>query len=264
MTKPSISISTAFNYSLPIHEQIPFIAKVGFSHISIGMNLEYSGILSSPNRKHLSSLLTQNNLSIDTIHGPRLDLPESVEQISAIGEVSLEMGNPVIVVHPCPFILDASDLPSCVKMVLNNCEKLAPFIENYKVKLAMENLFPGAATDLLEEVLPRVDPDHFGFCYDSAHDQIEGPKPFDLLSRLSNRLLSVHLSDRIREYVDHVPPGEGFIDWRALSTLLKESSYKQPLLFEVNVTHSSRKETLPFLELVYKQACWVHSLIFGA
>lgn len=37
----SISISTCFNYSIPIEKQIPMIKKTGFSHISIGSEYEH-------------------------------------------------------------------------------------------------------------------------------------------------------------------------------------------------------------------------------
>lgn len=64
--------------------------------------------------------------------------------------------------------------------------------------------------------LARLDPALFGFCYDSAHVQIDGPRPFQLLDDLQDRVIAVHLSDRLRAFTDHVLPGEGFIAWDAL------------------------------------------------
>jgi sugar phosphate isomerase/epimerase len=264
LTKPLLSISTSFDYSVPIAEQIPAIARAGFTHVSLGMNPDHAGLFSAAGRGLLSSLLRQNNLAIDTIHGPQMDLPESIERITAIAQLSPEFGNPVIVVHPCEFHLRESELPTRMETVLKSIDPLAALAEKHNLRLALENLLPGPAETLIAGVLERADPEHFGFCYDSSHDQIGGPKPFDLLSRWSERLFAVHLSDRVRDFVDHVPPGEGFIDWVGLSKILRKSSYSDPLLFEVMVAHSSRKETVPFLDLVYRKARWVHALIHEA
>jgi hypothetical protein len=43
------------------------------------------------------------------------------------------------------------------------------------VTFALENVMLGPATTLVQTVLPHLPPASFGFCYDSAHDQIDGP-----------------------------------------------------------------------------------------
>ena len=35
MNKPAISISTAFNYAIPLEQQMPLVAEAGFSHVSL-------------------------------------------------------------------------------------------------------------------------------------------------------------------------------------------------------------------------------------
>jgi len=98
------------------------------------------------------------------------------------------------------------------------------------------------------------DPKYIGFCFDSSHDQIDGPRTMSLLKDLSDRLLAVHISDRIREFVDHVLPGEGFIDFEEMVPILKESPFKGSLLFEVEVTHSQYKEADDFLARAHASA----------
>ena len=128
------------------------------------------------------------------------------------------------------------------------------------VRFALENVLPGPATELVETALKYLDPTCFGFCYDSSHDQIGGPKPFDLLLRQKNRVFAVHLSDRTADFVDHMPPGEGWINWETLIAALKTGVFSGPLLFEVMVTNASQKDTDAFLELVYRQANWINVL----
>jgi sugar phosphate isomerase/epimerase len=258
---PALSISTAFNYDVAIDEQIPVIAAAGFSHVSLGAQEDHSGYLTASGRKRLKGLLQQHRLTIDTIHGPRMDLPDSIDRLSAVASAAVELDVPVVVVHAGPFAFEAPELPDYLNAVLQTGKEVESIARNTGITFALENVLPGPATELVREALLSLDPKYFGFCYDSSHDQIGGPKPFDLLADFSHRVCAVHLSDRIADYVDHVPPGEGVIQWEALAKALRASVFTGPLLFEVMITHASQKESWPFLELAYRQASWVYSLM---
>lgn len=130
------------------------------------------------------------------------------------------------------------------------------------VRFALENVLPGVATDFIEEIINETDPAYFGFCYDSSHDQVGGPHSFGLLDRLSGRLIAVHISDRIREFVDHVIPGEGFIDFDHMCSLLRQASIDFPLLMELMTTHSRYKEPQVFLAAAYEEAAKLYDRIF--
>jgi sugar phosphate isomerase/epimerase len=144
---------------------------------------------------------------------------------------------------------------------MRTLEESEPFVRKSGIKIAIENVMPGPATELAIRALRQTNPEYFGFCYDSSHEQIDGPRPFTLLDSLKERVIAVHLSDRVKEYVDHVPPGEGFINWVELVSMLRQTTFNGPLLFEVMVEHSPVKETAPFLKLAYERACYVHSLL---
>ncbi len=211
MPSHSLSISTAFDYRLPIEEQLPLIAKAGFTHVSLGGNADHSGYLDPVRRRQLRALLEGHGLLLDTIHGPRADACEAETLIGAI-EAAVVLGAPVVVAHGGPFDFSANDLAPRLAALQRCCTQVEPLLEQTGVVRALENVMPGPATDLVRLAMPRLDPRWFGFCYDSAHDQIDGPRPFGLLADLSLRLRAVHLSDRVREFVDHVPPGDGWID----------------------------------------------------
>jgi sugar phosphate isomerase/epimerase len=260
MTRPAISISTTFNYDIPIDEQIAHIAQAGFSHVSLGANADHSGYLSASGRKRLKALVQQNGLSIDTVHGPRMDLPDSVPQLTALIEAADDLGAPVVVVHAGPFAFDEAELPTRLKAVLQTGRTVEPVARNRGIKVALENVLPGPATQLVKTALDTLDPTCFGFCYDSAHDQIGGPKPLDLLASMGNKVFAVHFSDRVADFVDHLPPGEGWIDWERMAATLRSTVFTGPLLFEVMITHASQQETRAFLELVYHQACRMYHL----
>ena len=67
------SISTTFDYRIPIEQQLPMIRKAGFTHVSFGMNYEHSGLLDEANWPRLQKLLDENDLAVDTVHGYDLD-----------------------------------------------------------------------------------------------------------------------------------------------------------------------------------------------
>ena len=63
---------------------------------------------------------------------------------------------------------------------------------------AIENLHPEASTEVVKRALNELDREIFGLCYDSAHDQVNGPRDFDLLEEFGDGVIAVHLSDRIK------------------------------------------------------------------
>ena len=67
---------------------------------------------------------------------------------------------------------------------------------------------------------------------------------------MKDRLIAVHISDRIKEFMDHVVPGEGFIDFDAIAEVLQKVGYERPLLMEVEMTHSKYKDVEVFLREV--------------
>jgi sugar phosphate isomerase/epimerase len=136
-----------------------------------------------------------------------------VAVLAAVTHAAADLAAPVMVVYASPFALPAAEVPTRQAALLRTCAALAPGARQAGIRYALENVLPGRATELVTRVLDDLDPAVFGFCYHSAHDQIGGPRPFTLLRQLGARLIAVQLSDRIRDYVDHVLPGDGFIDW---------------------------------------------------
>ncbi len=261
MKRHQLSIATAFDYSIPIEQQFALIAEAGFSHVSLGGKESHAQYLSVTGRERLKALLKKYNLSIDTIHGPQADMPSSAERLSAVAIAAVALSAPIVVMHPGSFNFPPEQFPERFKAILATCSVLERVANVTGVRFAIENVLPGPATDIIPQVLDRLNPKCFGFCYDSSHDQVGGPRPFDLLNLLKERLIAVHLSDRIRDFVDHVPPGDGFIDWKALTSILQTAPFTGPLLFEVEIEHSAEKDPQRFLKLAYERACQIEAMI---
>jgi sugar phosphate isomerase/epimerase len=253
-----ISVSSAFCYDIPLHQQLPLVKQAGFTHISLGVRPEHSGILSLYKRKALCRLLQESGLRVDTVHGQRLDADQGLKVTEATADAAHELAAPVVVVHAGPFHCAADKFEEHRAHLLRHCETAERIAEKCDVRFALENVMPGPATDLTDRLLSELAPARFGFCYDSAHDQIGGPRPFDLLRKWSRRLLAVHLSDRAKEFVDHLIPGEGFIDWPVLCNLLSGAHYNAPILMEVTMQHSRYRLPEEFLAQAYRKGCEIY------
>jgi sugar phosphate isomerase/epimerase len=261
---PRLSIATSFDYGIPIERQIPLIAAAGFTHVSLGGQEAHSAYLSAPARRELRLLTVSHGLDVDTVHGPRADPPDAADALARTADAAAELGAGVVVLHGGPFDFPAGELPERLERLLAVCNRLRAVAAATGVRFALENVLPGPSTDLVQRAVVELDDPAVGFCYDSSHDQIGGPRSLELLAAVAGRLAAVHLSDRVRDFVDHLPPGEGFVDWPGVAALLRRSTFDGPLLLEVATTHSAIKEPEAFLAAAYASGAWVHSLVVSA
>ncbi|OJU12332.1 MAG: hypothetical protein BGN88_08715 [Clostridiales bacterium 43-6] len=257
-----ISIASFFDYNLPIEKQISLASQAGFTHFTFSANYEHCGILDR-NEKALKEVLKNHHLSVDTIHGPTLDKDDAFPIIKRLCTVANELEVPVMVLHCSCFAFRQEQYTQRKQDISEKIQKLESISKETGIRFALENVLPGPATELVKEMVLCGDPRYIGFCYDSAHDQIDGPNPFTLLEELKDRLFTAHISDRLREFEDHVIPGEGFIDFTKMCEILRGSSLNPPLLTEVMMTHSEFKEHQVFLKNAYEQACELHDRIWG-
>jgi sugar phosphate isomerase/epimerase len=249
--KRNLSIAASFAYDIPIETQIPLIAQAGFNYFSPGGSLTHLNYLSKEVRKNFTKLLARYSLKMDTIHAP-LTGKFDLEIYKGTAEAAAEFGAGVVVVHCSPFEITESELVSLLPLRKKDCRELEKISRATGVQFALENMMPGFASNLIKKLLEDADPACIGFCYDSSHDQVDGPRSFTLLEELKDRLIAVHLSDRIKPFTDHVIPREGFIHWDELCPILKGCNIQFPLLLEVATTYSAEKDPEKFLKLAYQ------------
>ena len=126
MSKVQVSISTCFNYGIPIEGQIPLIAEAGFTHVSLGQNLNHFDYLSAERRQRLSKLLDRFSLNIDTIHGPQAD-KTNTKDITAAAESAVDIHAPVVVMHAGPFDFGDNELAARLAQLKELCPLLVEF-----------------------------------------------------------------------------------------------------------------------------------------
>lgn len=90
------------------------------------------------------------------------------------------------------------------------------------VKIALENVFE-ENPEPLRKILEEINSPFLGYCMDAGHGNLFSEVPLvNWVEILGSRLLEIHLHDNHGKADDHLPLGQGSIDFPALFSLLRE------------------------------------------
>jgi len=101
------------------------------------------------------------------------------------------------------------------------------------VRFALEN---GVSLPTMEYVIALADalgPDNAGVCVDTGHAALGDLGPGRALRMASPRLITTHLQDNRGQHDDHMPPGDGTIDWDDVVAALTEIDYPGCVMLEL-------------------------------
>ncbi|WP_123623993.1 sugar phosphate isomerase/epimerase [Halorubrum sp. CSM-61] len=114
-------------------------------------------------------------------------------------------------------------------------DRLLSVADEFDLDLAIHNHGPGATYSRVEEVtrvLESADSPRLGACVDTGHFFRSGEAPADVIRRLGDRVLALHLKD-FDDEGNEVVPGTGRLDVSELLDLLEtETAFDQPLVIE--------------------------------
>jgi sugar phosphate isomerase/epimerase len=71
-----------------------------------------------------------------------------------------------------------------------------------------------------------------GVCLDTGHAHLGGELD-TAMQKLSRHLRMIHASDNHGRYDDHLPPGQGAIDWPHVLQLLRDNGFHGSLMMEI-------------------------------
>jgi sugar phosphate isomerase/epimerase len=99
------------------------------------------------------------------------------------------------------------------------------------VETPLPHLLGGQPADF-DWILERIPRDGTGVCVDTSHTSLGGFL-LERLHRLGPRLVHIQASDNRGVTDDHLPPGEGIIDWSAVLAALDGVAYRGVFMLEV-------------------------------
>lgn len=137
-------------------------------------------------------------------------------------------------------VIDTAENKPTPEETIVQLEKLVPFLERSQVKLAIEN-HDRFTADTLNYILDRIDTNFIGICYDTANSFgcLEGP--MEVLEKLENKIINVHIKDIKVDRLPHKygftiygsPAGYGQLDIKAIINKLRSIKSDPNVILEL-------------------------------
>ncbi len=111
-------------------------------------------------------------------------------------------------------------------------------------RLAIENIYE-EAPDTLVQLVNGIDSEWFGHCFDAGHWHLFGKRPMaEWLEAISPRLFHLHLHDNHGRADEHLPVGDGTIDFTPLILHLHKLSALPSMTLEAHSPEHLKKSLL--------------------
>ena len=220
---------------------------------------EGSQCLSSKTVQNLKNIYDTTSLEL-TLHLPFSDMNLAGLNDSIRAEVLRQMKNyltlasnyvNLAVVHPGYLSPYGVQVPQQAYMTnLASIRELCDFAADFGILIAVENMpdFPkifGKYPDEMQEMLDAVGSHNVGFTLDVGHANTVGLVD-EFLDQLGDRISHVHIHDNMGKKDEHLPLGEGTVNWKQV--MEKLSNYKGIFVTEM----ASVEEGIKSLEFLRK------------
>lgn len=250
-----IGMSTGCFYESDILDVLEVVRDGGFSMIevcSFPKHLDYHDL---DKVKTASRRIREVGLVPFSLHAPFADhiditsLDEdtrqrSVQELFKAAEAAAEIGVRHLVLHPGPeregrppaeeFFHHLERACDSVNAVAGRCKELG-------LSLLLENMLPhllfGRTQDMMY-IMGAVEGRHVGTCLDTGHAHLAGDLS-SVIHKLSCHLRMVHINDNRGDWDEHLPPGEGGVNWRQVLQQLERHGFRGALILELSGRHGS-------------------------
>lgn len=221
-----------FGYRIPIKERVRLIREAGFETVLHWWDdsfIDVEGVTKEEQAEMIrkEGLLIENahlcfthvnELWLDTVNGEDL-LARYLSDIESMAKNEI----PIAVMHTTT----GRNPPQVSPLGMDRFKRIAEKGQSCGVRIAVENVrFP----EITDEVLAAID--SLGFCYDSGHDFIWSETPYERMKKYGGRLWAVHLHDNMGVNDDHLPPGDGKLNWDMVLEGIESSSYQGSFTLE--------------------------------
>ncbi len=244
-----IGLSTGCFHDTSIFDCLDQIHQAGFSQLeicSVREHLDYHDLVTV---KRAADRLHEAQLRPYSFHapfGPDIDITsldpqkreKGKEEILHAVDAAVILGVRHFVIHPGP---EKGGYPKSERIGrMENAAEVLTAVTHYcrerGVQLVLENMLPhlfaGHVENLLY-ILGALKTTHVGVCLDTGHAHLAGDEP-TIVQKLSGHLWMLHANDNNGSGDDHLPPGDGQIDWARLLTQLNHIQFGGTLILELD------------------------------
>jgi sugar phosphate isomerase/epimerase len=169
-----------------------------------------------------------------------------------------------LVVHPGPesaMIPPRGETLQRMENVVGVLNQLARRCHALGISCVLENKLPhllfGKTSDILW-ILDALDSVEVGVCLDTGHAAISGDL-HNLVLKLAGHLKMIHANDNRGVHDDHLPPGDGRIDWESLLREMGRIGFEGVFILELagmtepNVTMANARRGRSFLRQISRR-----------
>lgn len=191
--------------------------------------------------RHLKQIGLDNGIVCNQAHAPFSPRdPEINVTFKRAIELAAEAGAENLVFHT----MTNESLESNIGLF----SALAPFAEDYGVKIAVENTYlwprgqefatpdPVSLPETMRELLTRVNHDYLVACIDTGHAEISsvGTNAPDMIRAAGKKLACLHIQDCDHIHDSHQLPFTMDVDFNAIIKALREVDYKGDMTLEAD------------------------------
>lgn len=241
-------ISTGIGYRHPIEQTIDPIREAGFETVEISTAPQHLDLSDERGLAALGRRFREAGLRVHSLHAPfghdvNITSPEASQRRAALDrlqracEALAILGGTLYVIHP-----GGEDQ----RWVWEREQRMALAVEGLLetaaachargLTLVLETPLPhllGGSLDDFGWILGRLPREGVGVCVDTSHCSLGGFL-FDAVARFGDRLVHVQVSDNRGVSDDHLPPGQGIIDWSRFRQALIGVGYRGVFMLEVS------------------------------
>jgi len=241
-----LGLTTGACINVPILEMLPALVTSGASGLEVGTPPGHFDAMQPEHIGALDRALRSIGMPVISMHAPfggLLDLAApnphhratAIDSILAVATALKQLGGSIIVVHPSDLERHRHDVGGRVADSAASISLLAERCRDLQVRVAVESPLPhliGGHPDEFAAILSRLSPD-VGVCLDTGHTALCGYwQRFVEVSR--TRLIHVHAHDNHGYVDDHLPPGDGVINWGDIRRSLESAEYGGWIMIELH------------------------------
>jgi sugar phosphate isomerase/epimerase len=221
-----LGVATGACVDLPVAAMLDHLAAVDLHGIELGTAPRHFATGDAAQVRDVRARLASQHKRAISIHapfGPALDLADSdprrrragIDAIVGAATSLHELGGRVVVAHPSDLTREGLDVEACLAHAVWSLEQVHAACAHLGMVLAVETPLPhliGGHPDEFAWLLHRLPPD-VGVCLDTGHTAL-GRWWRRFVDVAGHAVVHVHAHDNRGHADEHLPPGDGTIDWR--------------------------------------------------
>jgi sugar phosphate isomerase/epimerase len=247
-------LSTGIAYRHRIETVLQPIYDAGFRIIEVATAPDHIDLRDTRRLRELAHVTREMGLTVLSLHAPfghEIDITDpdasfrnrSLDMLTRAADALQIFGGQLYVIHPGG---EGHDwVWERETRLARSAEGLAAIWQRCRerdLELIVETPLPhllGGQPDDLERLLQLLPVDGTGVCLDTSHTALGGFL-FELMDRFAARLVHLQASDNRGVADDHLPPGDGIIDWPRVQSKLADINYRGVFLLELTDTGDVR------------------------